>query len=776
MPSVSEKSVFLQALELESPAERKRYLLEVCAANPALRAGVEELLHAHEQPGNLLDNPPAGAFSAKNGLAVSGSQAVEHPGMTIGPYKLMEQIGEGGFGLVFVAEQQQPVRRKVALKVMKPGMDSREIMARFEAERQALALMEHPNIARVFDAGATPSGRPYFVMELVRGVPITEFCDQNRMSLRARLELFVHVCHAVQHAHLKGIIHRDLKPSNVLVTLHDGTPVVKVIDFGVAKAVGQQLTERTVYTRFTQMIGTPLYMSPEQAEMSGLDVDTRSDIYSLGVLLYELLTGATPFDRKRIQTASFDELRRIIREEEPPRPSQRFSTLGAARTTVSVSRGAEPGLLTSVLRGDLDWIVMKSLEKDRTRRYETAAEFSQDILRYLKDEEVVARPPTTLYRFGKLVRRNRVAFFTTSLVMAALITGTTVSAWQAVRATAALGEADRLRGEAEAFTRKLKEANVLLDSARANAEQERWAQADAQYTRAVNLQPEHYLAWSGRGSLYVRLGLWKKAADDYAEALDLGGPMNNPGWWGVPQLCLYAGDEASFRLAAQRTLAHLQQSPDSFFTTFAIRSCCVAASSPADAAHLARLAEQHLAKEFLTIEKGGPPYGPPGRGRFDREPPGRGPFPMPPDGRSRRGNAPKFAPRHPPQIQYYAAGLAHFRAGDYPRALERLQESMANDYWQGTALSYPVAAMAYFKLGKTDQANEMLTAADKAGDRWIRQMGEGPVGTMPIPWFDWMEFACLEREAQELIKGNVRRRASKLRELEKRALAALKQP
>ena len=343
------------------------------------------------------------------------------PGIVIGPYKLLEQIGEGGFGVVFMAEQQRPVRRRVALKVIKPGMDTRQVIARFEAERQALALMDHPNISRVLDAGATESGRPYFVMELVRGIPLSEFCDQNRLTVGERLELFITVCHAVQHAHQKGIIHRDIKPNNVLVTLHDGTPVAKVIDFGIAKATGQQLTEKTLFTSFAQMVGTPLYMSPEQAEMSGLDVDTRSDIYSLGVLLYELLTGTTPFDQERMRTAGYDEVRRIIREEEPAKPSARISTLNRAATTVTANRKSDPSRLRQLFRGELDWIVMKALEKDRNRRYETAAAFAADVQRYLNDEAVEACPPSARYRFRKFARRNKAAFLTGSAVAVAML-------------------------------------------------------------------------------------------------------------------------------------------------------------------------------------------------------------------------------------------------------------------------------------------------------------------------------------------------------------------
>src|SRR5437764_344348 len=342
------EAVFFAALAKLDPAERAAYLNEACATDADLRRQVDRLLAAHPQVGSFLQDdaavhpsPLEDVRREARGGATAHAPVNESPGTVIGPYKLLEQIGEGGMGTVYMAEQTEPVRRKVALKVLKPGMDSRRVVARFEAERQALALMDHPNIAKVHDGGATPSGRPYFVMELVRGAPITAFCDQHRLTPGERLGLFIPVCQAVQHAHQKGIIHRDLKPSNVLVTLHDGTPVVKVIDFGVAKAIGQHLTDKTIYTRFAQMIGTPLYMSPEQAEMSGLDIDTRSDIYSLGVLLYELLTGTTPFDRQRFVTAAFDEIRRIIREEEPPRPSTRLTSLGETLPAVSAKRKLE---------------------------------------------------------------------------------------------------------------------------------------------------------------------------------------------------------------------------------------------------------------------------------------------------------------------------------------------------------------------------------------------------------------------------------------------------
>src|SRR5579864_5425701 len=394
---IEEKEVFNRARRIAAPDERLAYLQEACGHDPAVRQRVLELLRVYDQERSFLEASPVA-----HGATIDEPLA-ERPGTVIGPYKLVEQIGEGGMGLVFVAEQQQPLRRQVAIKVIKPGMDTRQVVARFEAERQALALMDHANIAKVHDGGETTGGRPYFVMELVKGVSITEFCDQNQVPIRERLELFVVVCQAVQHAHQKGIIHRDIKPSNVLVASNDGGPVVKIIDFGVAKALGQQLTERTLFTQFTQLIGTPLYMSPEQAGQTALDVDTRSDIYSLGVLLYELLTGTTPFDKERLREAAYDEIRRIIREEEPPKPSTRVSTLGQAATTVSTQRKTDPKRLSQLFRRELDWIVMKCLEKDRNRRYETANGLAGDIERYLHDEPVLACPPSASYRLRKFV-------------------------------------------------------------------------------------------------------------------------------------------------------------------------------------------------------------------------------------------------------------------------------------------------------------------------------------------------------------------------------------
>jgi tetratricopeptide (TPR) repeat protein len=457
----TDESIFAAAVEM-SADERAAYLNAICGADAALRGRVDGLLHSHEEAGSFLNKRPLAP-----GVTANFAPGTETAGTVIDRYKLLQLIGEGGFGAVYMAEQKEPVRRKVALKVIKLGMDSKEVIARFEAERQALALMDHPNIAKVFDAGTTETGRPYFVMELVKGVPIGEFCDKNQLPARERLEIFTAVCQAVQHAHQKGIIHRDIKPSNVLVTLHDGRPVPKVIDFGVAKALNQELTEKTLFTAFGHMVGTPQYMSPEQAEMSGLDVDTRSDLYSLGVLLYELLTGTTPLEGKRLRSAGYAEMQRIIREEESPRPSVRVSTLGEHLSVVAKDRQCDPKHLSQLLRGELDWIVMRCLEKDRTRRYETANGLARDVEHYLKDEPVEACPPSAGYKLRKFVRKHKAVLATAATFAALLLAGAAASTWQAVRATRAEAVANDERDRvvtAEAKTNTEKEnAQATLD-------------------------------------------------------------------------------------------------------------------------------------------------------------------------------------------------------------------------------------------------------------------------------------------------------------------------
>jgi eukaryotic-like serine/threonine-protein kinase len=420
-----EEALFNAARHIGDAVARAQYLRDGAGGDDALLRRVEALLAVYDTPDRLLDQPavaavPTEALTPKRRDEPAAVVPTESAGSQIGPYKLLEQIGEGGMGTVFMAEQTHPVQRKVALKVIKPGMDSRQVIARFEAERQALAIMDHVNIARVFDAGATESGRPYFVMEFVHGVPITKYCDDNHLTPRQRLELFVPVCQAIQHAHQKGIIHRDLKPSNVMITLYDGKPVAKVIDFGVAKATEQKLTERTLFTQYGTLVGTLEYMSPEQAEMSALGVDTRSDIFSLGVLLYELLTGNTPLSHKRVREAAYAEILRMIKEEEPPRPSTRLSDSGEALASISAQRHMEPAKLKKLVRGELDWIVMKALEKDRDRRYETANGLARDIERYLADEPVQACPPSPSYRLRKFARRNKGAMVTATVIALAV--------------------------------------------------------------------------------------------------------------------------------------------------------------------------------------------------------------------------------------------------------------------------------------------------------------------------------------------------------------------
>ncbi len=451
-----DRNAFCKALECASWQERAAYIDRVCGEDSVRRARLEQLLRAHSNAGDFLCGATHDA-SLEQGLRPQ-TIITEGPGALIDRYKLLQHIGEGGFGIVYMAEQKEPVKRRVALKIIKLGMDTKQVIGRFEAERQALAMMEHPNIARVLDGGATATGRPYFVMELVRGIPITQFCDEHRLSPEKRLELFMDVCAAVQHAHQKGVIHRDIKPSNVLVTLHDHRGVPKVIDFGVAKATQQELTEKTIFTRFNEFIGTPEYMSPEQAQMSGLDIDTRSDIYSLGVLLYELLTGQTPLNGRELVSGGYDLMRRRICEEEPLKPSTRFSTLSEEdKTTVASRRKTDPDQLRSLIRGELDWVVMKAMEKDRGRRYPSAAAMAEDVQRYLDNEPVTAAAPSVLYRLKKFGQRHRTPVTMGILAVVLLLISVGVSNYYAIRARRAERQAVHEAAVADAVNRFLNE-------------------------------------------------------------------------------------------------------------------------------------------------------------------------------------------------------------------------------------------------------------------------------------------------------------------------------
>ncbi len=499
------EAVFFAAAALP-PAERPAYLTRACAGRDELRQVVERMLAAQPDVGNFLESSPAATVDAgtqafgpppeggtRTFVAAADSPTADHPskdehaGAVIAcKYTLVEPIGEGGMGSVWRAKQTEPVKRFVAVKLIKAGMDSKQVLARFEAERQALALMDHPNIAKVFDGGLHDH-RPYFVMELVKGVPITHYCDVRKLTPKERLELFVQVCQAIQHAHQKGIIHRDIKPSNVLIALYDDKPVVKVIDFGVAKATGGGLTEHTLNTGFGAVVGTPQYMSPEQATFNNIDIDTRSDVYALGVLLYELLTGSPPFARKELEKKGLLEILRVVREEEPPRPSTKLSTADAL-PSISANRGTEPKKLTVLLRNELDWIVMKALEKDRTRRYETANGFAADVLRYLGGEAVQAHPPSTGYRLKKFVRRNKGQVVAASLVFAALLAGVIGTSVGMIRAESRRVEAEQAkaaegeRAEGERVAKQEAEAKKALAEKAADAE--RQAKFEAQNERA----------------------------------------------------------------------------------------------------------------------------------------------------------------------------------------------------------------------------------------------------------------------------------------------------
>jgi serine/threonine protein kinase len=722
-----EDAVFFTALNLADLEQRKLFLDQACAGNPELRAAVDELLAAQgdaeqffSKGASALNLPPEEIPAAVKAGLNEKTFMDEQIGTRVGRYKLLQRLGEGGCGVVYMAEQEQPVRRRVAVKVIKLGMDTKNVIARFEAERQALALMDHPNIARVLDAGATETGRPYFVMELVRGVKITEYCDQNNLDTRQRLELFIQICHALQHAHQKGIIHRDIKPSNILVTMHDGVPVPKVIDFGIAKAIEGKLTEQTLFTAYEQLIGTPAYMSPEQAEYSGLDIDTRSDIYSLGVLLYELLTGKTPFDGKELVKSGLDEMRRTLRETEPQRPSNILTTLqGAELRATAEHRHAEAPKLISLLKGDLDWIVMKALEKDRTRRYETANGLAMDVQRYLNSEPVSARQPSRRYRFRKLVSRNKIVFIASGLVLLSLLVGLGLSTWLFFRERAARHEQMILREKAELAEQRA-EAREKINQAAIYVHQGKFDEASQLLGEVKSPLPkpsfDGVLAYRTVGEWLALQGRWAESAARYSALMEI----DKLDKWGAVTLDYQA---CGVVLVESHESAPYQQFCGATLDVFGT-------TTNGDAAG-------RILKTCLLL--------PPDERLLER---------LQPLGEQ----AEKFFVSYGHGLYFgwatIPSALWRYRLGDFGQAAERCRRGMDekdNTTAQAAAIRL-ILAMSCHRQGQADEAGSQLAKARAVIEAQFKNgLGNGN-NTLGM-WYDWVFARILLREAAALIEG-----------------------
>jgi hypothetical protein len=732
-----ERALFEAARDLDDPAVRTAFLDQVCHGNEALRSRLVKLLAANTTAEEFFSFNPMRPAAADDGAAVAavlpppaqgGPSPLEAANMVIGRYRLTERLGEGGCGVVYRAEQEQPLRREVALKIIRLGMDTESVIARFEAERQALALMDHPNIAHVFDAGATESGRPYFVMELVHGAKVTDYCNQNHLDTQQRLGLFIQICHAIQHAHQKGIIHRDIKPSNILVAMPDGVATPKVIDFGIAKATEGRLSDNTLFTARDQFIGTPAYMSPEQADLSGLDVDTRSDIYSLGVLLYELLTGRTPFDSRTLIESGMDQMRRTLREREPQPPSTMLTTLGNTElTAIAAQHHAEPPRLISSLRGDLDWIVMKALEKDRSRRYETANGLAMDVQRYLNNEPVVARPPSRLYRFQKLVRRNKIAFAAIAAVTCALLLGLGLSTWLFLqerearrRAVAAeqqqirlREESDRLRQEAE-FRQKLTAATFARS-------RDRMEEADQMVAGIPAPEPnlEYADLYRTLGDWHAANERWKQAVDRFAVLMQVNQPDN---WDGTTldylrygPLLLETGDTNGYDRFRRLAVAHFAETTN---PVPAERVMKLSLLTPPGADLLAALRPlAATAANSLAAEP------------------------------SRDGWQLSLA-----AWRSFSLALMEYRRRNYAGVEEWHQKSLSyKSPNEIRAVTFQIVlAMADYQTGKCDQArSELAQARQRIGEQFSIVPLVGGDGY----WFDWIFARILLREATALIGG-----------------------